>query len=157
MAAEEARLLAFVPGLGVVAPRVTKSQVDPAEHVVSGDVLSSQLYEGEQVPTIEGSDVNVSITLGHVFINDAAVLQAEMQASNVGRRSESMPCACVHCSYVRTYTRVPKQPTMCIMKEANAGKRVQTHAKGSLNERHSGAGPCAHDAKAAKLSLSIGV
>lgn len=55
-------------------------------HVVSGSVLSSALKSGEQVKTLEGSNVSVTITkkgnVTTVMINGATVKTADVKASN---------------------------------------------------------------------------
>jgi len=51
-------------------------------HVVSGDVHSKDLTDGEVVPTVEGEDVTVHIKGKDVFINDAQVVEADVDASN---------------------------------------------------------------------------
>jgi len=50
-------------------------------HVVSGEVTSEQLTSGE-VPTVEGSPVNVTVEGSSVKVNDANVTQADIQATN---------------------------------------------------------------------------
>ncbi len=49
-------------------------------HVVSGAVLSTDLEAG-QVPTVEGSDVEIQLG-EEVKVNDAQVVKADIQASN---------------------------------------------------------------------------
>ncbi|MEB3226125.1 MAG: fasciclin domain-containing protein [Synechococcus sp.] len=49
-------------------------------HVVSGNVLSSDLSAGA-VPTVEGSDIMVSLEDG-VMVNNAKVLMADIEAGN---------------------------------------------------------------------------
>jgi len=55
-------------------------------HVASGSVLSSALKNGEQIKTLEGSDVNVTITKKDnkttVMINTATVTTADVKATN---------------------------------------------------------------------------
>lgn len=51
-------------------------------HVVSGRAFSTDIYNGEQVPTVEGETVAVSINAQGVFINKAQVIQADVNASN---------------------------------------------------------------------------
>jgi len=55
-------------------------------HVASGSVLSSALKNGEQIKTLEGADVNVTITKKDnkttVMINKATVTTADVKATN---------------------------------------------------------------------------
>ena len=51
-------------------------------HVHSGNVLSTDLTDGMMVPTVAGTDLTVSITDLGVFIDGAAVSQADIVADN---------------------------------------------------------------------------
>jgi len=51
-------------------------------HVASGEVLSTDLKNGEQIKTLEGQDVNVTIAGSDVSINDAKVTKANVFAVN---------------------------------------------------------------------------
>merc|ERR1711977_486035 len=51
-------------------------------HVASGEVLSTDLKNGEQIPTLEGQKLNVSIDGSSVKINSATVTQANVLATN---------------------------------------------------------------------------
>jgi len=51
-------------------------------HVVKGKVLSSDLTNGESVPTLEGSKLTVTLAGGKVMINDATVTTANVMATN---------------------------------------------------------------------------
>ena len=51
-------------------------------HVVSGEVMSSDLSDGQQVETLAGETVTVSIDGDTVKIGDATVSQADVEASN---------------------------------------------------------------------------
>jgi len=51
-------------------------------HVVSGEVLSTDLKNGQQVKTLEGQDVNVTIAGPNVSVNAAKVIQANVFAVN---------------------------------------------------------------------------
>jgi len=51
-------------------------------HVVSGEVVAADLKNGENVKTLEGQDVNVTISGSTVSINTAKVTQADVYASN---------------------------------------------------------------------------
>jgi uncharacterized surface protein with fasciclin (FAS1) repeats len=52
-------------------------------HVIAGNVTSNQLTDGEQVTTLEGQNVTVSIYGNQVVFNEVArVLQANLAASN---------------------------------------------------------------------------
>lgn len=51
-------------------------------HVISGEVLSSQLTNGQTAATLQGSDVTVTIDGTTVMINDATVTAADLNAGN---------------------------------------------------------------------------
>ena len=51
-------------------------------HVVSGEVMASDLSDGQQVETLAGETVTVSIDGDTVKIGDATVTQADVEASN---------------------------------------------------------------------------
>jgi uncharacterized surface protein with fasciclin (FAS1) repeats len=51
-------------------------------HVVSGEVMSSDLSDGQKVETLAGETVTVSINGDTVKIGDATVSQADVAASN---------------------------------------------------------------------------
>ncbi len=51
-------------------------------HVVGAKALSTDLSDGQMIPTLEGSDVQVSITDGNVYINGAMVTVADLKADN---------------------------------------------------------------------------
>ncbi len=51
-------------------------------HVVGAVALSGDLSDGDMFPTLEGSDIKVTINESGVFINDAQVLFADYQAPN---------------------------------------------------------------------------
>ena len=51
-------------------------------HVVSGEVMSSDLSDGQKVETLAGETVTVSINGDTVKIGDATVSQADVPASN---------------------------------------------------------------------------
>ncbi|MBI0584537.1 MAG: fasciclin domain-containing protein [Methanomassiliicoccus sp.] len=51
-------------------------------HVVSGEVLSTDLQDCQKVVTLQGGEVTIRICDGNVFINDAMVVVADIQASN---------------------------------------------------------------------------
>jgi len=51
-------------------------------HVVSGEVMSTDLSDGMMAETVEGSQITISITDGGVSINDANVVTADVEASN---------------------------------------------------------------------------
>ena len=50
-------------------------------HVVSGQVMASDVVKLESAKTLEGGEVKIDATSG-VKINDAAVIQADVTASN---------------------------------------------------------------------------
>ena len=52
-------------------------------HVAAGHVLSSQLHDGMQIPTVEGESITVTIDSRGVMLNGAArVTQADVECSN---------------------------------------------------------------------------
>jgi uncharacterized surface protein with fasciclin (FAS1) repeats len=51
-------------------------------HVVNAKALSTDLSDGQTITTMEGTDVTVSITNGMVYINDAMVAVADIEADN---------------------------------------------------------------------------
>merc|ERR1719157_287859 len=51
-------------------------------HVVSGNNQAASLSNFQKLETLEGSDVTVNITAGSVFINQAKVITADIEATN---------------------------------------------------------------------------
>lgn len=51
-------------------------------HVVLGKILSSDLEDGEKLVTLLGDDLTVSINEAGVFINNAQVVQPDLEAKN---------------------------------------------------------------------------
>ena len=51
-------------------------------HVVAGDVKAADLSDGQMIETVQGDDLTVSIDGDKVMINDAQVVQADVEASN---------------------------------------------------------------------------
>ncbi len=51
-------------------------------HVVSGNVMSGDLSDGMVVTTLLGKDINVTINSEGVFINEAQVIVADLEADN---------------------------------------------------------------------------
>lgn len=51
-------------------------------HVVSGKTLAADLKDGQELTTVQGGKLKVSIKDGKVMINDAHVSSADVQASN---------------------------------------------------------------------------
>jgi uncharacterized surface protein with fasciclin (FAS1) repeats len=51
-------------------------------HAVAGKVMSTDLSDGMKATTIQGQEITVTITGGKVFINDAQVIIADIQAGN---------------------------------------------------------------------------
>jgi uncharacterized surface protein with fasciclin (FAS1) repeats len=51
-------------------------------HVAEGEALSSDLSDGQEVATVQGDAVTVSIDGGTVMVNEATVTQADIEASN---------------------------------------------------------------------------
>ena len=51
-------------------------------HVVSGNVMSTDVVKLTEAATVEGSKVKISVKDGNVMINDAKVIKADVKASN---------------------------------------------------------------------------
>jgi uncharacterized surface protein with fasciclin (FAS1) repeats len=51
-------------------------------HAVLGETLSTDLANGQTIPTVNGNSVNVTIQNGEVFINEAKVIVADVIADN---------------------------------------------------------------------------
>lgn len=51
-------------------------------HVVAGDVKSSDLSDGQMVETVQGEELEVKINGDKVMVNDAEVVQADIETSN---------------------------------------------------------------------------
>lgn len=51
-------------------------------HVASGKVMSDELSDGQMIPTLLGKDVKVTINDDGIFINDAKVTVADIEADN---------------------------------------------------------------------------
>merc|ERR1712166_479713 len=52
-------------------------------HVAAGEVLSTDLSNGQQIPSLQGEDIDVDITGTTVMLNDAAqVIAADVMATN---------------------------------------------------------------------------
>ena len=51
-------------------------------HVVGAKALSTDLSDGQTITTLQGTDVTVNITDGSVYINDAMVILADIEADN---------------------------------------------------------------------------
>lgn len=51
-------------------------------HVVSGEIMSSDLTNGQKAKTVEGGTLTVTINGNTVKVNDATVVQADVPASN---------------------------------------------------------------------------
>ena len=51
-------------------------------HVVSGKVMAADITDGMTAPSLQGSDLKFTIKDGKVYVNDAMVTQADIQASN---------------------------------------------------------------------------
>lgn len=51
-------------------------------HVVAGDVTAAKVMKMSEAKTLEGQDVTIRVSGGSVMINDAKVIQPDIQASN---------------------------------------------------------------------------
>jgi uncharacterized surface protein with fasciclin (FAS1) repeats len=56
-------------------------------HVISGDVMSSQLTNGQVVPTVQGQNLTVEITDGKVYFVDAKGGKAMVTTADVDTRN----------------------------------------------------------------------
>ena len=51
-------------------------------HVVGAVALSTDLSDGQEIPTLQGADVNITINSDTVMVNDAMVIVADLIADN---------------------------------------------------------------------------
>jgi uncharacterized surface protein with fasciclin (FAS1) repeats len=51
-------------------------------HVVSGNIKSTDLKDGQKAKTVNGKDAKVSLKSGKAMVNDASVTQADITATN---------------------------------------------------------------------------
>ncbi|UCF42211.1 MAG: fasciclin domain-containing protein [Gemmatimonadota bacterium] len=51
-------------------------------HVVAGRVTSEQVAKLDRATTVNGQDVAIKVKYGSVYVNDAKVVQADVEASN---------------------------------------------------------------------------
>jgi len=51
-------------------------------HVVSGAVMAADLEDGQELTTVQGGKLTVSIEDGKVMVGDASVTSADIEASN---------------------------------------------------------------------------
>jgi uncharacterized surface protein with fasciclin (FAS1) repeats len=51
-------------------------------HVVAGRVTADQVVKLDRATTVNGQDVMIKVKYGSVFVNDAKVVQADVEASN---------------------------------------------------------------------------
>ncbi len=51
-------------------------------HVVEGYILAGDLSDGQQITTLQGETLTISIHTDNVFVNDAAVTLADLEADN---------------------------------------------------------------------------
>lgn len=51
-------------------------------HVVSGEMMADDLEDGEELTTVEGSTLKVTVKDGEVMVGGAKVTQADIEASN---------------------------------------------------------------------------
>jgi transforming growth factor-beta-induced protein len=52
------------------------------EHLVFGRVNAADLYDGQLIPTVSGSNIKVRISNNDVFVNDQKVVAADLNADN---------------------------------------------------------------------------
>lgn len=51
-------------------------------HVAEGKIVSEDLSDGMMIPTLQGENLTISITDEGVMVNDAMVVQADVECSN---------------------------------------------------------------------------
>ncbi|MBM3668347.1 MAG: fasciclin domain-containing protein [Actinobacteria bacterium] len=51
-------------------------------HVAEGEVLSSDLTDGQKIPTLQGDDLEITLDGGSVLVNGVAVETADIQTGN---------------------------------------------------------------------------
>ena len=51
-------------------------------HVVSGKVMAADVTDGMTAPTLQGAELKFTVKDGNVYVNDAMVTQADVEASN---------------------------------------------------------------------------
>lgn len=51
-------------------------------HVAEGEVLSSDLTDGQKIPTLQGEDLEITVDGGSVLVNGVAVESADVQTGN---------------------------------------------------------------------------
>ena len=51
-------------------------------HVVSGKVMAADVVKIDSATTVNGADVTIKVSDGSVFVNDAKVVKADIEASN---------------------------------------------------------------------------
>jgi len=73
---------AAVPNITAILKNITELKKILEYHVVLGEVLSTQLKNGEPVKTLEGQNVDISISGSVVSVNKAKVTEADVFASN---------------------------------------------------------------------------
>jgi len=60
----------------------TKLQAVLLYHVVEGEVTSAEVVKLSSAKTLQGDTVDISVKMGKVYINDAQVIGADVEASN---------------------------------------------------------------------------
>merc|ERR1712086_1022226 len=73
---------AAVPNIAAILKDIPQLTNILKYHVVAGEVLSSQLKDGEQVQTLEGQKVNITIAGSDVSVDKAKVVKANVVAGN---------------------------------------------------------------------------
>jgi len=73
---------AAVPNIAAILKDIPELKKILEYHVVAGEDLSSQLKDGEQVETLEGQKVNITISGSDVSVNTAKVIKANVVAGN---------------------------------------------------------------------------
>merc|ERR1712086_881719 len=73
---------AAVPNIKAILKDIPELTKILKYHVVASEVLSSQLKDGEQVETLEGQKVNITISGSDVSVDKAKVVKANVVAGN---------------------------------------------------------------------------
>jgi uncharacterized surface protein with fasciclin (FAS1) repeats len=51
-------------------------------HVVAGEYMASDIVDMESLTTVQGEDITILVTDGNVMVNNANVIQTDIEASN---------------------------------------------------------------------------
>jgi len=76
------KAFAAVPDIDAILKDVVKLTKILRYHVVSDEVLSTKLKNGEEIKTLEGKSLSINISGSDVFVNKAKVTKADVVAIN---------------------------------------------------------------------------